>query len=282
MPISDSILGRWGHHHAATASVQAHTAIRDALAGQGLPVHEMFLQGSYKNDTNLRRDSDVDLVVQLDERLRPKVAALTGSQLQNSESHELAYGRWQSFRRLVLTALRARFGQAVTPGRKSLKLAKGPIPAAADVVVTLKCGNGISLYVPDEHRWAASYPQQHHARGARKERGTDGRYKRATRMFKAARNHLVESNALANGTAPSYFVECLLYNVPNGLFRSSLGETYVEVVNWLSAAELTDFKCQNQLVDLFGPSKDQWSIDKAQAFIQALAHLWNESYGNGS
>ena len=205
------------------------------------------------------------------------MAALTGSQLQNSESHERAHGRWQSFRRLVLAALRARFGQAVTTGRKSLKIATGPIPAAADVVVTLKCGNGISLYIPDEHRWAVSYPQQHHSRGVRKERDTNGRYKRATRMFKAARNHLVESNALPNGTAPSYFVECLLYNVPNGLFRSGLGETYVEVVNWLSAAELTDFSCQNQLIDLFGPSKDQWSVDKARAFIQALAQLWNES-----
>lgn len=277
MPIADSILGRWSHHHAATASVQAHTAIRDALARQDLPSHEMFLQGSYKNDTNLRRDSDVDLVVQLDERLRPKVAALTGSQLQNSEFHALAHAKWQSFRRLVLAALRARFSQAVTLGRKSLKVAKGPIPAAADVVVTLKCGNGIALYIPDEHRWAVSYPQHHHSRGARKERGTGGRYKRATRMFKATRNHLVESNALPKGTAPSYFVECLLYNVPNSLFRSSLGETYVEVVNWLSAAELTGFKCQNQLVDLFGPSGDQWSIDEARAFIQALANLWNES-----
>ncbi|MDE2838715.1 MAG: nucleotidyltransferase [Chloroflexota bacterium] len=277
MPIPDSTLGQWSHHHAATASVQAHTAIRDALVRQGLPVHEMFLQGSYKSDTNLRRDSDVDLVVQLDERLRPRVAALTGPQLQDNESHKLAYGRWQSFRRLVLAALRARFGQAVTPGRKSLKIARGPIPAAADVVVTLKCGNGIALYIPDEHRWAVSYPQQHHSKGARKERGTGGRYKRATRMFKAARNHLIDSNALAKGTAPSYFVECLLYNVPNGLFRSSLGETYVEVVNWLWAAELADFTCQNQLVDLFGSSKDQWSVDKARAFIQALARLWNES-----
>ena len=277
MSISESILGRWSHHHAATASVQAHTTIRDALARQDLPVHEMFLQGSYRNETNLRRDSDVDLVVQLDERLRPRVAALSGSQLKDSEAHELSYGKWQSFRRLVLAALRARFGQAVTPGRKSLKVDKGPIPAAADVVVTLKCGNGISLYIPDEHRWAVSFPQQHHSRGARKERGSDGRYKGATRMFKAARNHLIGRNALPDGTAPSYFVECLLYNVPNGLFRTNLSETYVEVVNWLSAAELADFMCQNRLADLFGPSKDQWSVDKAQAFLRALSLLWNES-----
>ena len=181
----------------------------------------MFLQGSYKNETNLRRDSDVDMVLQLDERLRPRVAALSGSPLQNSEAHELAYGRWQSFPRLVLDALRARIGDAVTPGRKSLKVDRGPIPAAADVVVTLKCGNGIALCIPDEHRWAVSYPQQNHSREARKESGTAGRYKRTTRMFKAARNRLVKNNALPSGMASSYSMECLLYNVPNTLFRSS-------------------------------------------------------------
>ena len=277
MPIPESVLNRWSHHHAATASVQAHTAIRDALAHRDLPVHDIFLQGSYKNDTNLRRNSDVDLVVQLDVRLRPRVAALIGPQLRSSGSHVAGYERWQSFRRLVLAALRANFGDVVSTGRKSLKVAQGPIPAAADVVVTLKCGNGTALYVPDEHRWAVSFPQQHHSIGASKERGSAGRYKRVTRMFKAARNHLLESNALAEDTAPSYFIECLMYNVPNTLFENSLAQTYVGAVNWLSTAALREFKCQNQLVDLFGDSRDQWSVDKAQAFIRALGELWNGS-----
>ena len=277
MPIPESVLNQWSHHHAATASVQAHTAIRDALAHRDLPVHDIFLQGSYKNDTNLRRNSDVDLVVQLDLRLRPRVAALVGPQLRNSGSHMAAYERWQSFRRLVLAALREHFGDVVTTGRKSLKVAQGSIPAAADVVVTLKCGNGSALYVPDEHRWAVSFPQQHHSKGASKDRGSAGRYKRATRMFKAARNHLLESNTIAEDTAPSYFIECLMYNVPNSLFQSSLARTYVGAVNWLSAATLRDFKCQNQLIDLVGDSNDQWSVDKARAFILALGELWNGS-----
>ena len=278
LPIPESVLNQWCHHHAATASVQAHTAIRDALTHRDLPVHDIFLQGSYKNNTNLRRNSDVDLVVQLDVRLKPRVADLIGAQLRSSSSHVAAYERWQSFRRLVLAALRENFGDAVvTTGRKSLKVAQGPIPAAADVVVTLKCGNGTALYVPDEHRWAVSFPQQHHSKGASKERGSGGRYKRATRMFKVARNQLIESNVIAEDTAPSYFVECLMYNVPNMLFKNSLAQTYVGAVNWLSTASLGEFKCQNRLVDLFGDSRDQWSVYKAQSFIRALGSLWNGS-----
>ena len=46
---------------------------------------EVFLQGSYKNDTNLGGDSDVDLVVRLAHKLKPRVVALSGEQLQNDE-----------------------------------------------------------------------------------------------------------------------------------------------------------------------------------------------------
>ena len=69
MSIPDSILSSWGHHYSGTAPKQAHVSIRDALVKYRgwvqKPEYDIFLQGSYKNDTNLRRDSDVDIVVRL-------------------------------------------------------------------------------------------------------------------------------------------------------------------------------------------------------------------------
>ena len=281
MPIPDSILGSWSHHHPGTASKQAHESIRDALASyRGWAKenkYDIFLQGSYKNDTNLRRDSDVDLVVQLAARVRPRVAALSGSQLEKVSSHKLTYQRWQSFRDQVLKALRATYGtKAVTSGRKSLKVAKGKIPAAVDVVVTLHHENGLAFYHPGEHRWVVSYPQQHHARGLKKEQATNGRYKRTIRMFKAARNHLVKNDAISDGIAPSYFIECLLYNVPNSLFKLSLGKSYNGIVEYLAATELQRFQCQNGVRELFGPSRDLWSVKKAHKFVRALGRLWQK------
>ena len=278
MPIPDSILGTWSHHHPGTASKQAHLSIRDALdsyTGWAKETkYDIFLQGSYKNDTNLRRDSDVDVVVQLAAKLRPRVAVLSGNQLEQDQPHKLAYKRWQSFREQVLRALRVTYGKAVTSGRKSLKLTKGKIPASADVVVTLHCETGITFYLPGEHRWVVSYPQQHYTRGLKKERGTEGRYKRTVRMFKAARNHLVKNDAISGGTAPSYFIECLLYNVPDGLFKSSLGQSYSGIMEYLAATEIQRFECQNGVRELFGPSRDLWSVKKAHKYIRALERLW--------
>jgi hypothetical protein len=239
--------------------------------------YDIFLQGSYKNDTNLRRDSDVDVVVQLAARLRPRVAALIRLQLEQDQAHKLAHERWQSFHNHVLKALRATYGtEAVTPGRKSLKLAKGKIPALADVVVTLRYETGLAFYLPDERRWVVSYPQQHHTRGLKKELATNGQYKRTIRMFKAARNHLIDNHAIRNRTAPSYFIECLVYNVPNGLFKPSLGQSYCGVVEYLASAGLQQFECQNGVRELFGPSRDLWSVDEAQRFVSALARLWEK------
>ena len=281
MSIPDSILGPWSHHYSGTASKQAHVSIRGALTSYKVwakeTKYDVFLQGSYKNDTNLRRDSDVDVVVQLAARLRPRVAALSGLHLEQDQVHKLAHARWQSFRDQVLKALRATYGtKAVTPGRKSLKLAKGKIPASADVVVTLRYETGLAFYLPGERRWVVSYPQQHHARGLKKELATNGRYKRTIRMFKAARNHLVENHAIRNGTAPSYFIECLLYNVPNNLFRPSFGQSYYGVVEYLTTASLQQFKCQNGVRELFGSSRDLWSVDEAQKFVRALVQLWEK------
>ena len=127
MPIPESTLSKWSHHQAGTAFKQVHVPIREALDDYKWPSEvkfQVFLQGSYKNDTNLGGDSDVDVVVRLAHRLKPRVAALTGEQLQKDASHQGAHQRWQSFREHALKAMRARYGKAVKTGRKTLKLPK--------------------------------------------------------------------------------------------------------------------------------------------------------------
>ena len=278
MPIPESTLAQWSHHQSAKASKQAHVSIRKALAAHNRPSevgYEVFLRGSYKNGTNLRRDSDVDVVVRLAYKLKPTVAALSGEQLQENASHEVAYRQWQSFRRHALKAMRDQYGDAATSGRKTIKLAKGEIQVDADLVITLSYKDGIGFYLPDERRWVLSYPQQHHHRGLKKEGATSRRFKRTVRMFKAARNLLVDKGALTKDDAPSYFIECLLYNDPDHLFKRKLAPTYVSILDWLKTAKLRDFWCQNGQVRLFGRQREQWTVEKARAFVKALQELWN-------
>lgn len=158
MSIPDSVLNRWSHARSNDASILAHTSIREVLSSYDgwnkNTKHDALLQGSYKNDTNLRTDSDVDLVVTLKSRLHPRVAKLVSSKLKQDQTHKFAYGRWKLFHDHVLKALTSAYGaKAVTSGRKSLKIAKGKIPVNADVVVTLQHQDGIALFLEDEQRW---------------------------------------------------------------------------------------------------------------------------------
>ena len=210
----------------------------------------------------------------MNQRLRPLVAELSGNKLQDSASHHDGYQRWKSFRDHALKAMRAKFGNAAESGRKTLKIPKGKVPADADLVVTLRYREGIAFCLSDERRWVVSFPQQHHERGQKKEEAMDGRFKRRVRMFKAARNRLVEKKALTKNYAPLYFIECVLYNFPEDLFVPKLAPTFTGIVDWLKTANLGGFECQNGRVDLFGPGKEQRSVKKARAFVRALEKLW--------
>ena len=213
-------------------------------------------------------------MIRLSSKLKPSVAALTGEDLQKDGSHRYVHQQWKSFRDEAMKAMRARFGKAAKSGRKTLKVPKGRIPADADLVVTVSHRVGIGFYLSDERRWVVSYPQQHYSRGLKKEKATNKRFKRTIRMFKAARNRLVEKKVITKETAPSFFIECLLYNVPNGLFKQDLAATYTGILGWLKTAKLKDFVCQNGEVPLFGRGREQWTVQKAQAFLKSLQALW--------
>ena len=82
MAIPESTLSQWSHHRSSKASKQVHVSVRDALEAYGTLSDfkpDVFHQGSYKNGTNLRRDSDVDVVVRLPYQLKPGLVAPYGS-----------------------------------------------------------------------------------------------------------------------------------------------------------------------------------------------------------
>ena len=282
MPIPYNELSRWSHPYSNEAPKRAHESIRRALKSykdwsKEKKCEKVLLQGSYKNDTNLRRASDVDIVVTLAEELPQHIAILGNKRLGQNSDHRLAYESWKSFREKVIKALRAEYGaEAVTVGGKTLKVGKDTIPASADVVVALRYGTGVAFYYAKEQRWVVGYPEQHFQRGHAKDKSTDGRYKRTIRMFKSACKYLVDHRAIQKEKAPSYFIEGLLYNVPDKLFTPDYVGTYCGILKHLAKENLNQYKCQNGVVKLFGQSKEQWNIDDAQEFIQALRLLWKK------
>ena len=72
-----------------------------------------------------------------------------------------------------------------------------------------------------------------------------------------------------------YFIECLLYNVPDSFLTGQLATNYTGIIGWLKTAKLKDFKCQNGQVGLFGRGREQWTQEKGRTFVKALQALWD-------
>ncbi len=287
MSIPESQLERWSHQGAVTTAKNTHESIRTALEQYSWPdkvKYEVYLQGSYKNDTNIRGDSDVDVVVQLNSTFC--------SNLSEEQKRRFGFGSasydWQAFREDVLAALRQCYtASRVREGRKSLKVETPYLPA--DVVVCIQYRKyppyprnaddfieGMTFHVPSEGRWVINYPKLHYQNGVDKNKRTKELYKPTVRLFKNARTYLIDRGAIPSNLTPSYFLECLLYNVPDECYAGSYQDIFCSVVKYLQGADLSKFKCQNEQLALFGNSPEQWSESQARQFVEAMVNLWNE------
>ena len=295
MAIPENQLKIWAQPGTVKGAKNTHAAIRNALGRHQWPgdVHyRTYLQGSYRNNTHLRRQSDVDVVVEL-----TSIPVRDGSLLPDSQRGllhrsfpEPEYG-WLRFRRDVLRAITAGFGESrVREGRKTIKLVMESPEIPVDVVVAVrylkyteyssqrsnKKVEGLGLSLPAESRWTVSYPHLHRRNGVGKEKATNWWFRRCIRMFKNARAQLVEEGRLAPATARSYQIECLLYNVLDGLLRGSYQAAYSSALYWLQSNDLSRFSSQNKLLLLFDGGPDSWNEKDARTLIDALVKQYED------
>ena len=255
MAIPEAQLETWSHQGATVTSSATYGSIQAALAAGASPIREMdyepCLQGSYKNSTNIRGDSDVDVVVQLNSTWGRDLSGLSPDQtrLYQASYYNATY-LWSDFRRDVLQALRAYYGPtAVVEGDKSLKVLAGGGRLAADVIPALHFRkywyfrsiqnkgyiDGIKFSNRRDNREITNFPKPHYENGVSKQAAgrTSSHYKPTVRVFKNARTFLVGQGLLDEDVAPSYFVECFLYNVPDAEYAGTLQQRFVSVWNWL-------------------------------------------------
>lgn len=296
MPIPADQCAAWRNQGAIRTAQATHEAVRTALDALESPMrsrqHQIYLQGSYKNDTNIRADSDVDVVVQLNETWYEDIRALPLAQhLAYKSAFSAASYSLNTFTNDVLVALRKHFGNAaVTAKNKCITVEAGQGRLSADVVVCAQYrkysrfhdvndqdyAEGITFWGRHDGLQVVNFPKLHYANGVAKNGQTEW-YKASVRMFKNARKHLVDRGLADDGLAPSYFLECWLYNIPHDRFIAQGDDTFVNVLRWLHENPAwSKFVCQNRQQTLFGPESTQWSLADAVRTRDLLTALWSD------
>ncbi len=120
-----------------------------------------------------------------------------------------------------------------------------------------------------------NFPKQHSANCTAKHQATMGNFKPMARVFKNMRNSMIEKGLLAEGVAPSYFIEGMLWNVPDDKFTGDYGDMFVACFNWAVKAEESKLACANDLYWLVRDNASMcWSATNFHTFTAALKKYW--------
>lgn len=278
---------------AQATSRDTYATVKLALDAEDTGYHarnySIFLQGSYGNDTNIIKESDVDVVIRLDSIFSYDLSSLPQNQRDAFMAvHPAAPYNHTHFKQDVLAALRARFGDHVTPGFKAVAIAPLHNRRKSDVLIAIQHRKyswytsaqddahvvGISFYKADDTQ-VVNYPRQHHDNLVAKNQETGEWLKHVIRIFKNARQRMVADGYIAAGIAPSYYIECLLYNVPSHCFGSTYADSVVNCINWLHSANVAEFVCANRQYRLLDGNPDvTWNSRHCSEFLHGLAGLW--------
>jgi predicted nucleotidyltransferase len=209
--------------------------IRDAIMADSRLASNVrvFVKGSYANNTNVRRDSDVDIAVEWKSWAyitKTNAAAEyswehLGVSLGNSGPTPAEYRQW------VQEAVIAAFGGAAVDvgGKTAITVTKGSTTLDADVVPcfrlsrytrpggTPQLGNRVFLTNGEQ---IENWPAQHKTNSIAKNTATAKRYKQLVRALKRLENDMVNDSRLER-EVQGYFIECLLYNLLDGDFGAT-------------------------------------------------------------
>lgn len=192
---------------------------------------KVYPKGSYPNFTNVVRDSDVDIAVELTGLVNYSfdhgAKGLTMADIGRS-SYQGDYGL-AAFKDDVEQAMRQYFSSdAVRRGNKAIEIAPGPSGLPADVV---PCQSHRQVIKPDGTfrqgirlrddsnplKKLINYPVQHLQRGIEKNDRTQRRYKRVVRILKRLENQMVDEGLIT--PVASFMIESAVWSVTDAAFN---------------------------------------------------------------
>lgn len=300
MAISEDQLATWSSQGSTGVFRDTYNHLRDTLKDPASPYAKagrefrVFLQGSYENDTNTHGESDVDAVIMMTSTFHYSTNRLSPQEIQNFHAAYPGTTTYDigDFRRDVTSWLEANYTGFVNPNsNKAIKLKRnGKLPREADVLVCAQYRNywafanvqdktsytgGVKFY-DRSNTTIINYPELHSQRCSDKHKNTGSGFKETARILKNMRRRMIEDRLLAEGVAPSYYIEGVLSNVPDTNFVARHDATLLNCLRWLYNCDRSTLNCAHGMSRLIGDnSPTAWSLANCNAFINGLVSYWD-------
>jgi hypothetical protein len=267
-------------------SDNAESAIKTAIKNDDLLKNRSITfkaQGSYRNRTTVRQESDVDVcILCLDSMFFELPDGYTERDFNILTPATYSY---EDYRAEVHAALLDHFtGGTITQGNKAFDCHENTYRVDADAVAAFEYrryySNGTYLsgiaFKALDGRLIINWPEQHYANGVQKNTDTARHYKAMVRILKKLKYKLIEEGIGSADDVPSFLIECLVWNVPNEHFdHNEYDQILKQVVAFLYLQTLgngifRDFKEVNGIKPLFS-AEQSWTRELANQF---LADVW--------
>lgn len=295
MAIPESQLATWSHQGSITQSASTYNTIKSALEATGTAYasrsYKVYLQGSYGNDTNIYAESDVDVVIQLDDVY---FSDLTNLSPEDKTAFDAAFipasYSYDEYKKDVFNALRSKFGSDVVSGDKAILVEANGNRRKSDVIAAMQFRRYFSFKNNNNQRYEegicffnsngeriVNYPKQHSANLTIKHKSTSQWLKPMVRILKNLRTKLINDGVIKNGLAPSYYIEGLMYNVPDGKFGKSYADSFINAMTWIQKeADKPNLVCANEQYYLLRDNEHTcWKKEDAEKFLNAAIGAWN-------
>lgn len=291
MAIVERQLETWAQQGKTGQFTDTYKSIRDNLLDGSAPYPvknvEVFLQGSYGNDTNVWADADVDTVLVHSGAFYYDICYMTPEEQEHfkamfSKNAEYGYTKFKAHAEAWIT----RLYNGVQIGKKAVFVPGNNRRRNADIIVCeqfrryLSYDSGLHNY----HEGIAFYsdgtrienfPKQHAQNCTAKHQATKGNFKAMVRVLKNMRNTMIEKGLIAGGVAPSYFVEGMLSNVPIDKFTGDYGDMLIACFNWVVEADESKLTTASGLDWLVRDNTPVcWPSANFRAFKAALKTYW--------
>ena len=247
---------------------------------------DIFVQGSYANNTNVRTNSDVDVCVMLtstfyteypDGKTREDYGFIEGTM------------SFDEYKQRIKNAIVNKFGaDSVSIGNKSLKIRSNSYHINADVVVAFMLKNYKIIESTDPEKYVegtrffdingmmvTNFPKVHLANGTKKNNATNHQYKFLVRMFKKIRNNMVDDHIINEDKISSFLTECLVWNIPNEIitgydtWEETIRQSILYLFNAIKSDKHKEWGEVSECLYLFHSGR-KWTDKDVQAFLESM------------
>ena len=244
---------------------------------------EIFVQGSYVNNTNVRAKSDVDICIMLKDTF---YSEYPDGYKRDYYGFSSGTNSFNDFRKNIINALNNKYGKEnIKPGNKSIKMESTSYRVEADAVPAFQYRNykiikstnknnfieGIKFYSNNTNEEVINYPKEHIEKGKTKNSNTQRKYKRTTRIFKRIRYQMIQEGIPVKKCISSFLIESLLFNVDD--FQFTYDEPWnnkiKDIIKYLQDDNKSNYTEVSEKLDLFDSTR-KWDIDSVDKFLKQM------------